>query len=142
MAENYSQTVHISSTPFAAFKALTQEVMKWWGSVDRDVAQVGDQFTITFGEAYWSFEIIEFKKDEKVTWKVVDGQPELNNEWIGHILEWTIEQIGNEIQVSLYQNGLTRELPCYDVCSAAWDRFILSSLKKYLETGVGEPALI
>lgn len=142
MSDNYYQSVKVKSSSQNAFNALTNQVESWWGSVDNPVAKVGDHFTITFGEAYWKFEITEWNENEKVTWRVVDGQPELNNEWIGHILEWKIIDLGNEIEVSLYQNGLTDELPCFDVCSAAWDRFILSSLKKYLETGLGEPALV
>ena len=140
MGKDYTQKSKVKSTSKAAFDALNLEVSKWWGSVDKTVKEIGDQFTITFGNAYWNFEIKEFVKNEKVVWICIDGQPELNHEWIGHILTWSILEIENSsIEISFHQQGLTNALPCFDICSAAWDRFILSSLKQYLETGIGVP---
>ena len=130
MDKNYTQAVEINAQSSAAFVAITKEIDKWWGSVDAITRTVGDEFTITFGEAYWTFRIIDWVDNMKVVWEVVDGQPELNNEWIGHTLFWTIDMLNNQhCKISLYQDGLTNELPCFDVCSTAWDRFILKSLK-------------
>lgn len=139
MTENYKQKVKVIASPDKAFNAITKELDKWWGQVDVPVNGVGDIFTITFGEAFWTFKISEFIIDKTVTWECIDGQPELNNEWIGHHLKWTIEENNDSITISFDQDGLNGMLPCYDICSTAWDRFILYSLKEYLETGKGKP---
>jgi len=139
MIKDYAQFVSIKSTPDNAFRALTHEIPKWWGSVDASADKIGDVFTITFGEAYWTFKIIDSKANELLIWECIDGQPELNNEWIGHELRWLIKEETNSIVVVFDQEGLNASLPCYDICSAAWDRFILRSLKEYLETGEGSP---
>jgi hypothetical protein len=140
MKKDYSQKTLVESNSVNAFDAINLGLSKWWGSVDKQAKAVGDQFTITFGDAYWTFEITEYKINEKVVWDCIDGQPELNNEWIGHILTWTINEIDNTfVEISLHQLGLTDALPCFNICSTAWDRFILSSLKQYLETGNGAP---
>ena len=140
MSKDYTQKIRVKSNPEDAFDALNLYVSKWWGSVDKTVKAIGDQFTITFGDAYWNFEIVDFVQNERIIWVCIDGQPELNNEWIGHILTWTIKEIDNTlVDISLHQQGLTEALPCFDVCSTAWDRFILSSMKQFLEKGIGNP---
>jgi len=140
MEKDYTQKVKVKSTTKAAFNALNLEVSNWWGSVDKSTNAIGDQFTITFGDAHWTFKISEYLKNESLVWVCIDGQPELNQEWIGHILTWTISEVDDTIvDISFHQQGLTNALPCFNVCSAAWDRFILSSLKNYLETGKGQP---
>jgi len=139
MIQDYTQKVDVKANSKDAFRALTQEVDKWWGSVDTPVNAVGDTFTITFGNAYWTFKIMDFEPNSLLVWECIDGQPELNHEWIGHKLTWIIEEMEGSIYIGFDQEGLNAVLPCFDVCSAAWDRFILISLKKYLETGVGNP---
>ena len=139
MNQDYTQSVNAKSTSNRAFLAITQEIDKWWGSVDTPVNKSGDVFTITFGNAYWTFKITEFIPHELVVWQCIDGQPELNNEWIGHNLKWAISENDNSIVIDFDQDGLNPSLPCYDICSAAWDRFILISLKEYLEGGAGKP---
>ncbi len=137
--KDYTQHVRIKSSSKNAFEALTREIPNWWGSVDHSIQGINEDFTITFGNAYWTFKIVDYRPNQLLIWKCIDGQPELNNEWIGHMLKWTIEEDANATMVSLIQEGLNESLPCYDVCSAAWDRFILVSLKAYLEKGTGQP---
>lgn len=139
MNTDYTQRVAVKATAKEACEALSRRIPEWWGSTDRSIEQVGDVFTITFGEALWTFKITEFVRGEKLTWDCIDGQPEFNGEWIGHQLEWTINQGEEQSVIQLRQIGLNSDLPCYDICSAAWDRFILSSLKALLETGKGQP---
>ncbi len=139
MIQDYTQKVDVKANSKDAFRALTQEVDKWWGSVDAPINALGDIFTITFGNAYWTFKIIEFVPNTSLIWECIDGQPELNNEWIGHSLNWRIVDNNDSISICFDQEGLNETLPCYGVCSAAWDRFILHSLKEYLESGIGSP---
>ncbi|MEM9548272.1 MAG: hypothetical protein AAGA77_19980 [Bacteroidota bacterium] len=139
MNKDYSQQVHIKSSASSAFKALSSEIPNWWGRVDQSAQGLGDIFTITFGNAFWTFKIVEYRLNHLIAWECMDGQPELNNEWKGHLLKWTIKEDAQAIVVGLDQKGLNASLPCYAICSKAWDRFILGSLKDYLETGKGSP---
>ena len=136
---NYSQSLEIQCHPQAVFNALSSDIGSSWGLTDKAARGVGDTFTTTFGEAYWTFEIVEYNVESSITWKCIDGGTELNEEWIGHELKWTITPMSEVVKVDFDQLGLNASLPCYEICSAAWDRFILNSLKQYLETGKGSP---
>ena len=37
---------------------------------------MGDEFTTSFRTAFWKFKIIDFKENEILTWKCIEGEPE------------------------------------------------------------------
>ena len=81
--KNYSQEIGVNTTTAKAFDALTKHIDFWWGKTDNPVNKVGDEFTINFGDANWSFRVTEFEPNTKVTWECIGGNPDFNAEWIG-----------------------------------------------------------
>ena len=136
---NYTQVVEIKSSAENTFITITEKLNDWWGKTDFPVKKLGDEFTTSFGKAYWKFRVIEFNPIKKVTWSCIGGEPEFNAEWIGTTIYWEIKPFENHTKLSFEHVGLTPALPCYNICAPTWEMFISKSLKKYLETGKGEP---
>ena len=136
---NYTRHVQIEATPGSVFSALKIGMPNWWGDVDRGIGHLGDEFTIHFGKAYWSFAVVEIRDDKLIKLRCIDGYPELEREWIGTTLTWKLVASTQGTEVHFEHNGLTPAFKCYDVCAPTWDKVIGVSLKKYLEEGVGQP---
>ncbi len=133
--ENYSTKISVNASAVTVFNALNEGMNSWWGSISNSKFGANGQFTITFNNGYWwTFKIIEFTPNNELIWKCIDGEPEFNKEWIGHVLHWQIAQDGDQTIIDFHQVGLTPELKCYDVCSSTWDMFITEKLKGYLNT--------
>ncbi|MCW8848371.1 MAG: hypothetical protein OQJ81_00220 [Melioribacteraceae bacterium] len=64
---NFTQVVNINSSAEKTFVAITRKLHDWWGKTDSPVKKMGDQFTTSFGKAYWEFRIIDFNPNKKVT---------------------------------------------------------------------------
>jgi len=135
---NYNQEFTTNVNPEIIFKAITQHLNDWWGNTDNTVFKVGDEFTTSFGNAFWKFQIIEFELNNKVTWKCIDGKPEFNAEWIGTSIYWNISSSDEFTKITFIHDGLTPEFECYDICAPTWDMFITKSLKNFIETGIGK----
>jgi uncharacterized protein YndB with AHSA1/START domain len=136
---NYCRDILFNSSPETLFTAITQNLSDWWGKNNTEVSKEGDEFKITFGNAFWKFRIIEFNTNQKVVWECIDGQPEFEREWVGTKLFWIIEQVDDQVKLSFTHHGLTPGFECYDVCASTWEMFLTTSLKSYVETGKGMP---
>ena len=142
--KNYQKSILVNSKKQLIFKALTEEVDKWWSEIEYPSKNEGDIFKISFGkESYWKFRLIEIKKNEKIVWKCIESHQDHNlkgidEEWLNSEITWTISEKGNKTKINFLHKGLVTDGICYDVCSTAWDFYILDSLKSYLETGIGK----
>lgn len=139
MSQNYNNEIKITTSASNVFQALTQQIDKWWGKIDKPVSKVGDIFTIYFGKAFWKFEVSEYNHNSKIAWKCIDGQPEFENEWVGTTVIWHIKSTNKETTINLIHDGLTPHFACYNICAPTWDMFVTKSLKNYLEEGKGMP---
>lgn len=142
---NYTNTIEVKTTANKAYQSLTHQVPFWWTEVFEGAsAQIGDVFTIRFGESiHKTMRVEEAIPDTKVIWYVEDSLialPELKNqtEWIGTTIIWEIEQTEESIKIKVTHLGLNPDIECYDICSNGWMQF-LSSLKLFMETGIGAP---
>ncbi len=138
--KSYSKTVKINCSPSAAFDALSIKIGDWWGDQDKPANQLGDVFTMSWGEPWYQFKIVEYITHEKITWECIDSKQIIGDlegvekEWVGTQLQWTISQLNeNEIELIFKHEGLAPDFICYDFCSNTWDRFLTFNLKKYLE---------
>jgi len=139
-SKDYKKTVLILSNRKDVFKSLTEELSNWWGNMDNIVQKKGDIFTVSWGEPWYKFKVVEFNPFSIITWECIDCNQIIGDlkgvekEWVGTKLQWEIKTIKDkEVEVSLIHQGLIPEFTCYKVCSSAWDSFIGNSLKKYLE---------
>jgi uncharacterized protein YndB with AHSA1/START domain len=142
---DYEKTVNIESNKELVYKALTEEIDKWWTSIENTANKEGDIFKISFGtESYWKFKVLDLKNSESVVWECVESHQDHNlqgmdDEWLNSKLYWNISNIDGNVKVQFLHKGLVSTGVCYEVCSSAWDFYILDSLKRFLETGVGKP---
>ena len=141
---NYQKSVIVNSNEQLIFKALTEEIDKWWSDIEYSSKNKGDIFKISFGkESYWRFRTIELKINKKLVWKCIESHQDHNlkgidEEWLNSEITWTISEKDNNTKIEFLHKGLVTDGICYDVCSTAWDFYILDSLKSYLETGIGK----
>lgn len=141
---NYEKSVLVKSTKESVFKALTVDIDKWWSTIENSSSNVGDVFKVSFSEeSFWKFQVLESKKYESIVWECVESHQDHNlkgidKEWLNSKLCWGISTINDIVKIHFLHKGLVSTGVCYEVCSSAWDFYILDSLKNYLEKGVGK----
>ncbi len=147
-SENYKRTIVVKSSPAQSFEALTQGIEHWWTKPDNKILNSGDRAKFTFppGKSYWTFEALNLIPNELVELECVgamhlhEGMPkEIETEWLGSVLRFTISQAGTGSEILFEHQGLKPQLHCFEVCEAGWDYFFVQSLAQYLETGTGMP---
>ena len=145
---DYSNTIIVSATSDAAYRALTEGFEHWWTQPDKRIKKVGDRARFAFppGLSYWTFEATRLSPNSIVEMICVDalhiheGKPrEIEQEWLDTTVKWQIKTQGEYTQIHIEHVGLTPDLLCYDICQAGWDHFFLNSLAAYLNTGKGTP---
>lgn len=130
---HYKKSIETTTSTKHVFLALNEGLNLWWGNISNSNFETGGQFTITFDNGYWwTFKILEYTPDKELVWKCMDGEPEFNKEWIGHVLHWRIEEKDKKTILSFHHIGLTPSIECYTVCSTTWDMFITKKLKTHL----------
>ncbi len=130
---DYKIRLEVNANTQQVFFALTEGIGSWWGKVSDSKFKTGGQFTITFDNGYWwTFKIMEYEPNQELVWKCINGEPDFNKEWIGHVLHWQLEERNEQTTLNFHQIGLTPELHCYDVCSSTWNMFLVEKLKTIL----------
>lgn len=137
---SYSTSLAVKSSAAKVLEALSTKIEDWWGDQDKPAQQLGDIFTISWGEPWYQFKVVEYIPNKKVVWECIDSNQIIGDlegvqkEWVGTQLKWTINTVNeNEIELHFKHEGLVPEFICYDVCSNTWDSFIAVNLKEYLE---------
>ena len=146
MDTSYSRTIIVSSTPGAAYQALTSGIEKWWTTSCNPIFSTGDKITFRFGPTYWVMRANNLVPDNHIELECIEahhvheGSPSsIINEWEGTKLKWEILEQGDKTKITLVHEGLVPSLDCYDICEQGWDYFFVNSLKEYLDTGKGSP---
>ena len=140
MGSSYSRSVEIVTRAKEIFHALTHDLEGWWGSMDVPITSMGDRFTVSWGEPWYRFEVIRYEPPLKLSWhcidanQIINGLDDVQKEWVGTQLHWTIEAINSEAcLLTVVHQGLVPEFTCYEFCVASWDQFLGERLKAYLE---------
>lgn len=146
VADSYTREIIVSSTPGAAYRALTSEFDKWWTAGSGPVNSEGDTVTFKFDTTYWAMRATKLVPEKSVEFECIEahhvheGLPaSIRKEWEGTKLIWTIQQQGDKTKISFTHEGLVPSLDCYKICEIGWDHFFVNSLKNYLDTGEGYP---
>ena len=141
---HYQTTIRLNSTPTEVFRALTEDIDKWWGRIDHAPRGKGDAFSVFFGKTQWRFLVTAYDPYNAITWQCTHAHHEIaelerTDEWFQTELYWDIEPKTDGAEVNLLHQGLIPKLSCYTICESGWNYFLETSLKNYLETGVGNP---
>jgi hypothetical protein len=146
MDASYTSEITITSTPKAAYQALTTGFDKWWTTDCNRISETGDEVTFKFGSTYWVMRATNLIPDKFVELECIeahhvhDGLPSsILNEWKGSKLKWEVQKQDKKTKIILVHEGLMPSLKCYEVCGQGWAYFFVNSLKQYLDTGKGSP---
>ncbi len=146
--QHYQRSISVDATPEAAYRALTSEYSHWWTAVNNEFNRIGDRVTFTFppNVSYWTFAARKLEPNAVVELECVEAfhkiaaKPQASEtEWLGSKALWEIKPQFGRTVISFKHEGLTPSLDCYEVCEAGWNMFFVDSLKKYLDTGTGNP---
>ena len=135
----YQCSVKITTKPVELFNALTMNISSWWGEADNEQTKVGDVFTVSWGEPWYKFEVVEFIPAVRLVWKCIDanqiitGLEGVQKEWVGTAVHWDIKEENGWSLLEFEHRGLVPEFICFDVCSRVWRDYITNKLKSYLE---------
>ena len=69
----YSTSTAIAIDTQSAFEALTRRIDGWWGKIDKPVLQIDDEFTVSWGEPWYQFRVIEYLPNKKISWECIDA---------------------------------------------------------------------
>ncbi|WP_353780074.1 SRPBCC domain-containing protein [Winogradskyella sp. 3972H.M.0a.05] len=131
--QDYTISIPLETSKQELFSALNENLGQWWGTISNSNFKEGGRFTVTFENDYWwTFQILEFTPNEELIWKCIDGEPDFNKEWIGHVLHWSIIEVNHKTVLKFHQAGLNPTVDCYEICSTTWDRFLVKELKQFL----------
>lgn len=142
---SYNREIVVNVRPDIAFRALTNEIGKWWGKASNGVNQIGDEFTIFFesDQTQWKFRVLDIKSGVSVDMECIEADHKysgasknVREEWLGTKLQWRLEPTADGSCIHFTHDGLIKELECYEICVSGWNHFFVGSLKRYLNEGV------
>ena len=142
--KNFNSTISVGCTPALAMEKIT-EVYNWWTpNFEGSARNVGDVYTVHFGDTYVTFKVSELVPDVKAVWDVTDSYLHWladKAEWTGTQLVWALSPTNEGTQISMTHVGLIPEVECYEQCEKGWSFFIAKSLFKYISEGKGMPEM-
>jgi uncharacterized protein YndB with AHSA1/START domain len=145
--KNYQCDVEIAAPAATVFEAITTEkgLKGWWTTTCEVGMGIGSRATFRFGKTYNVMLTEKVTFNREVVWKCLEQHheaAELNrkDEWAGTRVTFKLESHSPSSTVLHFEHeGLTPQLECYRICEQGWGHFLQSSLKKFVETGKGEP---
>lgn len=125
-----------------SFNAVNN-VRGWWSeNIEGKTDELYSEFTHRDRYLHVTFKITQLTP-QKIVWEVVDSHCNmfLDNlhEWEGTKVVFEITEKAGKTEIRFYHRGLVPRFECYAKCSKAWDYFITTSLKNFIETGKGDP---
>ena len=141
-SKNYTRTVTVEATPQVVHDAINH-VTGWWTiNTDGRTEQVGDEFTVQFGDVHRTTQrITEAERGRRVVWRVTESfLPWLKDreEWKGTEIVFDLASTADGTRLVFTHVGLTPQVECYAQCEKGWD-FFIDSLRKLITEGAGLP---
>ena len=140
--QDYNASITVKPSAEEAFKGINS-VSKWWTeNIDGSSEKLNDVFTVHFGDAFVTHQLVEVIPAKKVEWLVTDCYLTWfkdKKEWNGTKMSFEISTKDNVTQINFTHIGLVPEVECYDNCVKGWDQYFKDSLFKLLTEGKGEP---
>ena len=129
--------IGVTASPDDVYAALTtvDGLAGWWTEDTTGDGQVGGVLRFRFVPGGFDMRVRELVPAKLVRWEVADG-PE---EWIGTTVEFELTQEDGFTIVMFRHEGWREPVAFMSHCSTKWATFLMS-LKRLVETGMGEPA--
>jgi hypothetical protein len=139
---DYTCSIQSSVSAKEAYDKVAR-VSEWWAKDFKGSARnLGDTFTVRFGETFVDFKISEAVPDSRIVWQVANCYlPWLKDktEWNGTSADWEISSSRGITTVTFTHHGLTPDVECFGACEKGWNGHIQKSLLNLLNVGKGFP---
>ena len=139
---DYTCSIQTSVSAKEAYDKIAR-VSEWWAKNFKGSARnLGDTFTVRFGETFVDFKISEAVPESRIVWQVANCHlPWLKDktEWNGTSATWEISSSSGITTITFTHHGLTPDVECFSACEKGWNSHIQKSLLKLLNDGKGFP---
>jgi hypothetical protein len=139
---DYHASFEAKVSPQKAFDAICKVGSWWTKNVEGPTKRKNDVFTVTFGETFSRFHIIEMEPAKKIIWLVLDCNLHWMKdklEWKDTQIEWVISSNDGSTHVEMTHIGLRPGIECFEDCTLGWNHYVMASLFKLITEGKGEP---
>jgi uncharacterized protein YndB with AHSA1/START domain len=145
--ESINTTVDIAAAPAKIYEALTTTagIKGWWTNDCQVGSQTGEEAAFRFnpmgsggGMMEVRFRLDRLAPGEAVQWTCIGQQN--NPDWQGTQVTFKLRGQGGRTTLDFAHTGFAAKTPTYQACIAGWNHF-MASLKQYVETGTGTPAV-
>ena len=140
--KSFTAKIEVSKSPRDVFKAITDDVAKWWGGKDikGSSTKLNDEFVIHHPGAHYSKQkLVEIIPDEKVAWLVTEGElswlEKDKHEWTNTKMIFEITTKGDKTILHFTHEGLVPEKECYLLCHEGWNTVIEDYLYNFISEG-------
>ena len=137
--QSYTREIVVSADPSMAYRALTQEIDRWWAPQSDVISSVGDQVSFRFPPTTWTMQVSRLIPGRLIELECIEanhiyeGAPDtIREEWIGTTLIWELEEVEEQTRIGFVHQGLVPKLDCYEICEAGWDHYFVNELQQYL----------
>lgn len=139
---SFTASIELDKSSQDVFKAITQDVAKWWGGKDfsGSSTKLNDEFVIHhIGAHYSKQKLVEVIPNKKVAWLVTDSTLHWlktdKNEWSNTKMIFEISTRGNKTILHFTHEGLLLEKECFEKCEQGWTMVIKDWLFHYVADG-------
>lgn len=129
--------VGINSSIEEIFSAITtdQGFAGWWASSAQSKLEIGGRLDLTFqGLTMLKFKYKDIQEHKNVEIECVEGP----GAWMGSVILFQLEQVEDQVFVSLTHNNDAASEDDFLYFSTKWPCYLLS-LRDFIETGKGKP---
>ena len=141
--KDFTITVAFEKSPKDIFKAITEDVAKWWGGKDLvgDSTKLNDEFVIHHKGAHYSKQkVVEMTPDKKIVWLVTESElswlKKDRHEWTSTKMIFELTDKGDKTLLRFTHEGLVPGIECYDTCTrTGWNIVIKDYLFNFIANG-------
>jgi Activator of Hsp90 ATPase homolog 1-like protein len=141
MSNDLSTAIILNATTDEVFSAVSNPRGWWQGVITGPTAAIGDEFVYEMTPYHVSTQqVIESVPGKKVAWLVTQSSINFvanKNEWLNTVINFEIEQVGENTKLTLTHQGLVATLECYGGCSSGWEDLMQKSLTGFITMGEG-----
>lgn len=129
--------IEIEAPTERLFSAVAEQegLAAWWTPMVEAEVEVGSVAKIRFGDGQHGpdMRIEQLEPGKRIVWTCIDGP------WPGHRFTFDIEPHERGSVLRFTHDDWAEADDFYMHCNAKWGFFLAVSLKRYLETGEGQP---
>jgi hypothetical protein len=141
--QDYTTTISVDQPPRQVFDAI-KNIRGWWSeNIEGSTDELGNEFIYRYKDAHQcKLRLTELVPDERVAWLIVDNYFNFTrdkSEWSNTKIVFEIAKKSNKTEIRFTHLGLVPDYECFDICSDAWNSYIVGSLRSLIVTGKGRP---